>query len=376
MSPLRVALVTNVPAPYRLPALQRVARRGDIELHAVYCSAPHIDDTLGAQAHGFATHWLGGTYRAMERRFLHNDLGVTRVLRRIQPEVVVTTGYIPTFLFAYLWARRAGVPHVVMTDGTVASESGLTPIHRWVRRRVWGGSQAFAGACEGSLDLFRKAGIGEQRLFKVPLAVDNSRFASASMPAADRSDFLYCGRLVEHKRPRFAIDVAAAVARRIGRRTSIDIVGAGPQELQLREHATALNSEVDVRFHGYLPQSELATRYAASRLFLFPSEWDPWGVVANEACASGLPVLVSPHAGAAHELVLDGVNGRVLPLQVERWGTEAAELLGDEALCNRMGTKGREAVQAYTFEAAAEGLAGALWCAAKGRAAPVSGLPP
>lgn len=376
MRPLRVAFVTNVPAPYRLPALQRVARRGDIELHAIYCSGPHIDGRLGAQAHGFATHWLGGTYRAMERRFLHSDLGVLRVLRQIKPDVVVTTGYIPTFLFAYTWARRMGVPHVVMTDGTVASERSLTPIHRWVRRRVWGGSQAFAGACEGSLDLFREAGIDERRLFKVPLAVDNGRFASAPMPAEDRSDFLYCGRLVEHKRPSFAIDVAAVVARRIGRRTSIDIVGAGPQEPQLREHALALNNEVDVRFHGYLSQSELATRYAASRLFLFPSEWDPWGVVANEACASGLPVLVSPHAGAAHELVRDGVNGRVLPLEVERWGNAAAEILGNEALCNRMGAKGREAVQAYSFEAAAEGLAGAVRLAALGRPRSGSDLRP
>ncbi len=367
MRRIRVAMVTNTPAPYRLPALQRLAEFEDIELHAVYCTQPHIDTSLGAQAHGFPVHWLTGRYRAYSKRFMHSDLGVVRVLRELRPDVVITCGYIPTFLFAFAWARLAGVPHIVMTDGTLISERGLTSVHRWVRKIVWRGSGAFVGACEGSLDLFRAAGIQAARLFKAPLAVDNERYAQAAPADGEQVDFLFCGRLLPLKRPEFALEVAAASARKIGRRTTIDFAGEGSEEPALRAQAAALKDLVQIRFLGHLPQAQLPQRYAAARVFLFPSEFDVWGVVANEACAAGVPVLVSPHAGAAHELIVDGENGRVLPLDLESWSDAAAALLLDDALRARMGARGSQAVRSFSFEAAAEALLQAVRLADSGR---------
>lgn len=351
-----MAMVTNTPAPYRLPALQRLACFEDIELHAIYCTQPHIDTSLGEEAHAFPVHWLTGRYRAYSKRFMHSDLGVVRVLRELRPDVVITCGYIPTFLFAFAWARLAGVPHIAMTDGTLTSERGLTSLHRWVRKIVWRGSGAFVGACEGSLDLFRTAGIEASRLFKAPLAVDNERYAHALPANGEQIDFLFCGRLLPLKRPEFALEVAAATARKIGRRTTLDFAGGGSEESALRAHAAALQDHVTVRFHGHLPQDRLPQCYAAARVFLFPSEFDVWGVVANEACAAGVPVLVSPHAGAAHELVVDGENGRVLPLDLEAWSDAAAALMLDDELRARMGASGQEAVRSFSFEVAADAL--------------------
>src|ERR1700761_3739691 len=93
---------------------------------------------------------------------------------------------------------------------------------------------------------------------------------------------------------------------------------------------------VDARFGGYARQSELPVHYARSRLMLFPSAGEPWGVVANEACAAGVPVIVSPRAGAANDLVRDGDNGRVLPLDVGRWSDAVLALLSDDAAWARM----------------------------------------
>lgn len=370
MKRIRVAIITNTPAPYRLPALQLLAGFEEIELHAIYCTQPHIDVSLGEQAHAFPVHWLTGRYQAHSRSFMHNDLGVVRVLRALRPDVIITCGYIPTFLYAFSWARLAGVPHVVMTDGTLTSERSLTAVHRWVRKIVWRGSSAFVGACEGSLDLFRAAGIEAARLFKAPLAVDNERYARAVPHERERVDFLFCGRLLPLKRPGFALEVAASTARRIGRRTTIDFAGEGSEEAVLREQAAALQDLVQVRVLGHLPQAELPQRYAAARLFLFPSEFDVWGVVANEACAAGVPVLVSPHAGAAHELVRDGENGRVLPLDVDAWSEAAAALLLDDALHERFGALCRETVRSFSFEAAAHVLRQAVHLADAGRRRP------
>jgi len=355
---IKAVMVTNAPAPYRVPGWRMVAENRDIDLEVIYCTQPHIDSTLGAAGQGFPAHFLTGRYRALERRFMHSDLGVWSLLNRLRPDVVITTGFIPTYLFAFFWALVHKVPHVVLTDGTANSEQHLSWAHRLVRRFVFARSVAFVGSCEGSRELFRQYGLPEQRMYLSQLSADNDRFSRKG--TAKRADFIFCGRFIAHKRPLFALQLAREVAVRLGRRTSIDFVGSGLMEPDLRDYAAQISEFVETRFHGYVTQDELPARYAESRLFLFPSEWDPWGVVANEACAAGLPVIVSPHAGVAGELVLDDCNGYVRELDLAQWADAAVSLLTDEARYDQFSSNSRARVAQYTFAQAADGLAHAI----------------
>ena len=355
---IKAVLVTNVPAPYRVPMLRRVAEQNDIDLEVIYCAQPHIDPTLDDDAHGFKPHFLQGRYLAMEKRFMHADRSILSLLDRLRPDVVITTGYIPTFLFAFGWTAMRGIAHVVMTDGTAQSESMLSWAHRWVRRIVFKRSAAFVGASKGSLELFRGYGLTDDKLHLSRLCVHNDRFNLQR--TTDAADFIFCGRFLLHKRPIFAMQVARRVAEILGRKTTIDFLGQGAMEPEMRAYAATIEDLVEVRFLGYASQAELPKRYAAARVFLFPSEWDCWGLVANEACASGLPVVVSPHAGVAGELIQDGVNGYVRPLDLEAWAEVAANLLSDETLYSRLSRSGRERVATYNFDNSAAGLADAI----------------
>ena len=357
-SEIKVAIVTNVPAPYRVPVWRRVAQTEGINLDLIFCARPHIDTSMDSADYGFITHFLTGRYLAMDRRFMHCDFRVWSLLNRLRPDVVITTGYIPTFLFAIIWAITHGVPHIAMTDGTAKSEKNLTWLHRLVRRFVLRHSASFVGACEGSLDLFRQYGVSEQKFHLSYLCVDNEKFSRS--PSMASVDFIYCGRFVAHKRPLFVLQVAREVAIRLGRRTSVDFVGSGDMEDRIRAYANEIAEFVECRFLGYASQAELPQRYAAAKLFLFPSEWDPWGVVANEACATGLPVIVSPHAGAASELIVDGINGFVRELELEQWVQAAVNLLTDAALYSRFSHSSRQRVAEYSFDNSARGLLDAI----------------
>ena len=358
----RIVVVSNVPTPYRVPALRALANLPGVKLDVIYCAPPHIDKTLDAAAHGFEPHFLTGRYFVFERRFLHDDFNVVRLLKTLKPDVVVTTGYIPTFLYAFGWAWLTGAKHVVMSDGTLKSEQPLSRLHRVVRRFVFRRSAAFIGACEGSLDLFRSYGVPAGRMFMAPLAIANERYMRDEREARP-VDLLFCGRMVEHKRPEFALEVAAAVARRVGRKVSIDFLGAGVKLDEVKARAESMSDLVVARFHGHVKQSELPALYGAAKIFLFPSEWDPWGVVGNEAAATGMPIVVSPFAGVAGELVQDGRNGYIVPLDENRWVEAVVTLLEDKALRERMGRCSRELVGSFTFEAAAQGMLAAFKCA-------------
>src|SRR5207245_7599939 len=85
-----------------------------------------------------------------------------------------------------------------------------------------------------------------------------------------------------------------------------------------------------VRFLGFVNQRQLPSVYAAADFLVLPSEYEPFGVVVNEAFSCGLPAIVSEACGSAGDLVRNGETGYVVPVGVvdvlaERLGTLAAD---------------------------------------------------
>ncbi len=352
-------MVTNIPAPYRLPVYERVAAEPDIDLCAFFFSGREPDREWDLEEGHFRHVFLHERFITFRGRFIHANPDLWGQLRTFRPDVVITTGFNPTHLLAYAYALVHRARHVAMTDGTYQSEGKLSLIHRWVRRIVFAGTQAFIGASNGSFELYRSYGIDSPSIFKSHLCANNPAFFNA--PAVNkRFDFIFCSRFVALKNPLFAIKVAQQVSQRVGRRVSMLFVGSGEMEAQMRAAAVVAVRDVECVFAGFAHQSELPQLYGSARILLFPTQWDTWGVVANEACAASLPVLISPMAGAAGELILDGENGFVLALTTELWADAATRLLTDRALYVAMSERSRALVQEYRFDNAAAGIASAV----------------
>ncbi len=356
---IRVAMVTNIPAPYRQPVYELLAADPQIELKVFFCSGREPDREWDLRKSQFEQEHLRERFINFRGRFIHFNPDVWKALHKFRPEVVITTGFNPTHLLAFAYARWNGAKHIAMTDGTFDSELTLSSIHRWVRRLVFKNTSSFIGASDGSLKLYRSYGIDESHLFKSHLCANNESFFNA--PKVDkRYDFIFCGRFVAVKSPLFALDLARKVAIRMGRKISIAFVGSGELEEKMRVVATAMNNDVEATFPGFARQDELPQLYGAARILLFPTQWDPWGVVANEACAAGLPILVTPAAGSAGELIRDGENGFILPLDLSRWADAATNLLTDHDLYFTFSMRSRELVNEYSFENAALGIRNAV----------------
>jgi len=350
----RVALVTNIPAPYRVPVYNRVVADGRIDLTVIFCAEREPDRHWDYERIEFKSMVLRESYFTWKGRYIHNNFDVLEQLKAIDPAVVITDGFNPTFLYAFFYAWWHGCKQICSTDGILASERDLSVVHRWIRRIVFKRSAAFLGGSEGSLELYRSYGCANDRLFKSHLCVDNERFRDArSQPKS--FDLLFCGRLTQTKQPLFAIDVAERAAALLGRRLSLLFVGAGDLELQLREKAASA-AGVDVSFHGFATQAELPGLYGSARIFLFPTSWDPWGVVANEACAAGLPVIATPFAGAVGEIIRDGENAFVRNPELEEWAAAVQRLLTDEHRYEEFSRNSLRLVAGHNYNAAAAGV--------------------
>jgi glycosyltransferase involved in cell wall biosynthesis len=129
------------------------------------------------------------------------------------------------------------------------------------------------------------------------------------------------------------------------------LIGDGPL-------AARAGGAARTRLLGALPRADLPAAYAASQFTLLPSIptprfREPWGLVCNEAMHQGRPVIATTAVGAvAGGLVVDGDTGLVVaPGDARALAAAIERLLADEALRSRLGSRARQAVAAYTYDA-------------------------
>jgi glycosyltransferase involved in cell wall biosynthesis len=154
---------------------------------------------------------------------------------------------------------------------------------------------------------------------------------------------LFVSRLVTEK----GLDVVMGVmkgleARGIAHRTVI--VGDGPERSRLE------SSLPNAVFEGHLSGEPLATAYASSDVFLFPSDTETFGNVTLEALASGLPAVVADATGS-NALVADGVNGFLAtPRDTSAFESRVEQLILDRNLRARMGSAARAGAEEYEWQ--------------------------
>jgi glycosyltransferase involved in cell wall biosynthesis len=374
----RVAILVGVPTPYREPLFERLARWEDYDIQVLYCR----DHQPGQQWH------LGApVYPA---RYLENfaperwhgrllvgaiNLGVWRELRAFRPDAVIIYGYnTATTLLAILWVITHRIPLLMRTDSNVLAELGKPHLTlalkrlflRWLTRRV----SAFL--CVGTMNsqYWQFYGATPEKILLARYAVYNERFQTqADHYRVSRQTIrgengwrqryllLYVGRLVGEKR----VDVLIEALRRLSTKRSdigLVIVGDGPERERLERLAQAMPY---VYFAGFQDQSDLPKYYGVADIFVLPSEWEPWGLVVNEAMASGLPVIATRKVGAARDLIIEGENGYLVPEN-----DPVAQASAIDRACESeqhlllLGEKARCAVQSWNYDSTLAGFHNAL----------------
>ena len=259
-------------------------------------------------------------------------------------------------LYAYLWANFKNKSIIVFTDGSLNSESYLTFIHQFVRKIVFKKAKAFIGPSNGSAALYDSYGIDKKKFFRTYLSVNNQSFFKTPLDEK-KYDLMFSGQFIERKMPFFFIEVVKKVKEQFGKCTVL-ILGSGPLKSKMLERL----KKYGIEFYcpGYIQQEELPQYYSQSKLFLFPTQNDPWGVVANEAMASGVPVITCDRAGVAHDLVIDKENGYVLALKVDTWVEYSIKLLTDSQLYENFSQNSISHVQKYNYANAANGIIEAI----------------
>jgi glycosyltransferase involved in cell wall biosynthesis len=326
----RVTVVSPEPTPYRAPLFDRIAER--VELTVVY-AAPTVAGRSWTVELNHPHVFLRGRSVPGARWLLRHDYPVTpgigRALAKSEPDVVVVSGW-STFAsqaaVAWCWAHR--VPYVLQVES-----HDLDPRPAWrravkntVSTRVIRGARSVLAVGSVARESALARGAKEVRLFANTIDVERW------IARADRLE------------PRPHDDV---LVLSVGR----DIPDKGFDVL--RRAAAEAGVRLDVVTGGF-SEDELAQRYVDADVFALLSRREPWGVVVNEAAASGLPLVLSDRVGAAYDLLRDGENGFLIPVEDAGAAAEALRKLSDPELRRRMGERSRELVRAWNYDASVD----------------------
>jgi hypothetical protein len=156
----------------------------------------------------------------------------------------------------------------------------------------------------------RRFGVPEERIFLAPYTTDMRPFLRIGLEresGAERRLF-FSGQLIQRKGLLPFLHVLARWGRDHGNeRVQFWLLGDGPERAALERESLPTN--VELRFLGSTDYDGLPGFYAQGGILAFPTLADEWGLVVNEALASGMPVLGSVYSQAVEELVWDGENG-------------------------------------------------------------------
>ena len=250
-------------------------------------------------------------------------------LEQTNPDAVAVNGWnnFGSLIAANCCVRRR-IPIVVMSESSRQDES-RTWWKEAIKRRIVGLYSAALVGGQRHVEYLVELRMPRERVFTGYDVVDNdyfgrrtaeirnSKFEIRDKRGLPKNYFLASARFIEKKnlstlieayaeyRRRSSAFAKAAADKEIGGKAPWHLVllGDGPLRETLNSQLSTLNLNEHVHLPGFKPYDELPVYYALAKAFVHASTTEQWGLVVNEAVASGLPVIVSDRCGCVPELI-------------------------------------------------------------------------
>ncbi len=351
----KVLFLTNYPSPYRVRFFDQLANYMDVTVL--------FADRIEEKKHRSAAWYVegSGSFHSVQLKRRLASIGtnslcldVTDWLRKDFDSIVVSGYSNPTVILAMAWLRLHKIPFYMEVDGGLIRQEGkgkylfkktlVSMAGKWLSTgRYTTDYLVHYGAKRERVTVYPFSSLGEKDILPETVSREEKAALRQELGVAEKHMVLAIGQFIHRK----GFDVLLRSAVSLGEDTGIYIVGGEPTEkyLQLRQELGLAH----VHFVGFQKKEALARYYRAADLFVLPTREDIWGLVINEAMAYGLPVITTDKCVAGLELVENGVNGYIVPVEDEAALTEAmARVLEDGP--EKMGAASLEKIRPYTLE--------------------------
>lgn len=372
----RIVVITNMVAPYRIPLFNVLAKKLHSQLSVYFFVAMEKDRqwNIPYKEMQFEFRFLPGFSIELGRIKLHLKLSLFHYLMLEKPEVVIIGGFSFQTIIAMIYTHLMRKPFIIWSEGTLHSECYRCririPLRRWLVKKA----KAFIAVSKEAKQYFQHLGVPSEKIFMAIQTLDVEEFSkkcalfhknkkSIKKRIGLKDDIkiiLYSGQLIKRKGVVYLLKAFFQISMKYPNLVLL-IVGNGPDLSSLKSFCKENNILNKVVFAGFTHFDDLPKFYSISDVFVFPTLSDTFGLVVNEAVAAGLPIICSKWAGAARDLVKDGVNGYIVnPQDVNTLTKKMEDLLQNDKKRLEMGRKSKEMIKLCIIEKAVQGFKEAI----------------
>ncbi len=350
----RVLFLTNYPSPYRVHFFDELGKYMDVTV--LY--SDRVEDIKHRNAawfeegeHRFQAVRLTPKFR-VGRRYLCFD--VLPWLKGKYDNIVVCGYSSPTAVLAMAYLRLYRIPFYMEVDGGLIRQDGklkhfvkktlVCLANQWLSTGVHTTKYlVHYGAKPEKVIHYPFSSLYEGDILEKPVSREEKEELRRELEISQKHMILAIGQMIHRK----GFDVLLKAARDLDPEIGIYFVGGEAKEeyLKLAEELGLKN----VHFLGFQKKERLAKFYKAADLFVLPTREDIWGLVINEALAYGLPTITTDRCVAGLELIEDGINGYVVPVEdVQALAEKIQAVLASDL--EKMGKAALQKVRPYTLE--------------------------
>lgn len=373
----KLAIVTTHPIQYNAPWFRLLQQSGRVEILVFYtwgqlASGQKFDPGFGKTVQWDIPLLEGYPYIFVEnvaadpgshhRKGIINPTLNTQITQW-QPDAVLVFGWNFVSHWNCIKYFNKKIPVLFRGDSTLLDETnGIKTFFRrivlkWVYRKI--DIALYAGT--NNKKYFTAHGLKNIQLIFAPHAIDNHRFTEPDVLYQQQAAvlrkqlgiepkdivILFVGKWEQKKNPFFLIEF---LKKHTNPRLKVLFVGNGALEPVLKKASVA---ETRIILLDFKNQQQMPVIYRLGNILFLPSTGpgETWGLVLNEAMASGIAIAASYKAGGAVDLIEEGINGVMINFD----DTAAIDNLIEKALedatvLHNMGQASKEKIKQYSFQ--------------------------
>ncbi len=363
----RVAFLTNIVSPYRLPIFKKLATTPGWDFKIFQNSKSEfdrswdVDDSELPIKKTATVSWKRKVKSSFPINFeqvltLHFPIGLFSDLFKFKPSVVISLELGFRSALAAIYCATFGVPLVIWAyQSKVSAEQGKWRgfLRRWLISR----STYIIGMGTQARDVLVSWGASNEIIVDAPNAANHVTLLDClneeqsqeqiyrirKTVAGFKKMAIVVGRLIPLKGIEQLVESWKQLPEYTRDSWNLVFVGEGPMDTYIKESACS-----SIVLAGAVSTDRMANWYAAADLHIFPSCGDVWGLVVNEASTCGTPTLCSVYAGCCDDVIDDGKNGLTIDFIKSSEAVVTLQSALERNDLNELGSAAKEKIKYFT----------------------------
>lgn len=322
----KTLFITNIISPYRIPLFNVISEKGNFCFKVVALAEREknrewkLSENKIKFDYQILPGWHWFIWGKKKEITIHLNRGVFKTLLKYKPDMIITSGYDDlAYWMGFLYCKIFKKKFILWNSTTLLSAGSIEGIRGRLKKIIIRGADKYIAYGTKAKEYLEYFGAEGDKIYIGTNTVDMEYFRSRVEEYRNKDGFLkereqfpkylllHVGQLIKRKG---VLQILKALECLKDSEIGLLVVGSGPEESNLRDFSKEKKLK-NVFFEGFHQQDELPKYYALADVFVLSSFEEVWGLVINEALASGLYVLSSKYAGASYDLIKEGWNGEV-----------------------------------------------------------------